>query len=460
MDQLMQNVRDIQKSLFERRICDLRIDPGMVEVVPWDQGNPAVEAIPYALKELSKKALHYHKREMQLVICGLPGERGDSKYTDCKAAVLHTCDLQIGCPVINVSCITKRLLPEGWWQSGGKVGANLAARWRQGGGKSFSKMGDFGPHTEPAYIQNLLLKFNTRLGGAHTSWEPHQTPTLKELLDPTIIIGGDCTRPCTGPGVAAIAGSVENTFTRYIGRFSRQPFGLGQQEILHNLKPMTVMMLKEWTAINRGVKPVNLIYLRDGVSVGQMDEVLEKEGQALVDAVQEMDGPGNERTTRICIIVICKGHKVHYYPQDERESLNGNPRPGTVVDDPDATDAKLVQFNMIAHAAIGRKSVKVPSYVCLYDEIWHPREKAYEVPLEHIQHLCFTLCHLYGYCRLAPALPAPVIYAHKVAERGRLYYQHLNNGSDSGSVSSTGDHGDAMSDQLPLHENIKNTMYW
>eukprot|EP00854_Cymbomonas_tetramitiformis_P005575 gene5575-6762_t len=260
-------------------------------------------------------------------------------------------------------------------------------------------------------------------------------------------------------------------------------------------------MLKEWTAINRGVKPVNLIYLRDGVSVGQMDEVLEKEGQALVDAVQEMDGPGNERTTRICIIVICKGHKaslpdlplgicadslvrrlggmealgehlqVHYYPQDERESLNGNPRPGTVVDDPDATDAKLVQFNMIAHAAIGRKSVKVPSYVCLYDEIWHPREKAYEVPLEHIQHLCFTLCHLYGYCRLAPALPAPVIYAHKrgngwsernvqVAERGRLYYQHLNNGSDSGSVSSTGDHGDAMSDQLPLHENIKNTMYW
>ncbi|KAK3277624.1 hypothetical protein CYMTET_14381 [Cymbomonas tetramitiformis] len=193
---------------------------------------------------------------------------------------------------------------------------------------------------------------------------------------------------------------MDQYFTQYIGRFTRQPHGSNQTEILTNLKGMAMEILKEFQQAH-GRLPKFIVFLRDGVTEGQMLEVLQKEVQALIDALCELTGARSVKDRlrsngpRICFAVIRKGHKVHLYNGDK------NPEPGTVVDHPDFTDAELVNFNLVSHTGIGRpenqKSVKVPSYVVLYDEIWHDRPDPIAMPLEQIQKMCFALCHLYGY---------------------------------------------------------------
>ncbi|KAK3266283.1 Protein argonaute-2 [Cymbomonas tetramitiformis] len=321
------------------------------------------------------------------------------------------------------------------------------------------------------------------------------------------------------------AGSVDYWYTRYIGRFTKQPPSKNQQEILFNLKGMAKEVLQEFRRRNPwgpGRKPRNLIFLRDGVSDGQLEETHAAAqsasavvrgghwaarraascsvrggrlpvtrgndlecglllGKARCFRSAEWDrghvarrsslsrGPGTRGKLRGLPAARSLLHgpraskavstaQVHEYPKQGEPHLKGNPRPGTVVDDPAVTRSEVVHFNLVAHKAIGQKAVKVPSYVCLYDEIFHHEESPYAVPTDPIQRMCYTLCHLYGYCENTVSLPAPVVYSHKVAERARLYYQHAVGSSDMGSVSSAG--MEMEEEQFKLHKNIEHEMYW
>ncbi|KAK3277623.1 hypothetical protein CYMTET_14381 [Cymbomonas tetramitiformis] len=446
VDHVMQNVFQLRDELARKCVCDLQLNDRVVEIVPWDGSRGPLAA---------NKCSFQTREPLRVVICAMPGSRNDSKAADCRAAIVHTCDIELGV----VTFLLRGEVGQGFCPGakGGKGGK------RAGGGKGGKggKGGDFGLFTNTAYLQNLAIKINCKLGGSHTTWSRDNPPVPRELLEPTLIMGGDCTRPSNGPGVSAVSGNMDQYFTQYIGRFTRQPHGSNQTEILTNLKGMAMEILKEFQQAH-GRLPKFIVFLRDGVTEGQMLEVLQKEVQALIDALCELTGARSVKDRlrsngpRICFAVIRKGHKVHLYNGDK------NPEPGTVVDHPDFTDAELVNFNLVSHTGIGRpenqKSVKVPSYVVLYDEIWHDRPDPIAMPLEQIQKMCFALCHLYGYCQMAPSLPAPVVYAHKIAERARLYYQHLE-GSDSGSMLSTGG-GDGMEDQLLLHRDIRNKMFW
>jgi eukaryotic translation initiation factor 2C len=96
---------------------------------------------------------------------------------------------------------------------------------------------------------------------------------------------------------------------------------------------MMLVRLNDWVAHHRN-SPTIILYYRDGVSVNQYDEVIEKELPSIQAAVTRLTAQLDKPVLDVNMIavILAKRHSMHFFPRQEKNAVNnGNCRPGYLV---------------------------------------------------------------------------------------------------------------------------------
>eukprot|EP00918_Siedleckia_nematoides_P051976 GHVU01113667.1.p1 GENE.GHVU01113667.1~~GHVU01113667.1.p1 ORF type:complete len:309 (+),score=40.33 GHVU01113667.1:3196-4122(+) len=151
----------------------------------------------------------------------------------------------------------------------------------------------------------------------------------------------------------------------------------------------------------------HVMYLRDGVADNEFGDVL-REAQVLRATVRHTLETG--AAVAMTTVVVQKRHQTRFFPKEPANESENVP-PGLVV------DANLVHltpydnFYMVSHAGIKGTSHPV-RYFVLQNELGLEKEV--------LIHFLFQTCHLMGRAQRSVSIPAPVYYAHILAERARV----------------------------------------
>ena len=100
------------------------------------------------------------------------------------------------------------------------------------------------------------------------------------------------------------------------------------EEVIQDMKNITVALLKKFYERNNGRKPERLIMFRDGVSEGQFLTVLAKELMAIREACKELEVDYEPPVT---YLVVQKRHHTRFFPAENNKYRNGNALAGTVI---------------------------------------------------------------------------------------------------------------------------------
>ncbi|SMR63616.1 unnamed protein product [Zymoseptoria tritici ST99CH_3D1] len=256
------------------------------------------------------------------------------------------------------------------------------------------------------YIANVCMKFNAKLGGAtcRAMGKTSSGPTGL-FTSPTMVIGADVSHSAPGvdaPSMAALTVSTDKLATRYAAACQANGYRvemIATEVINQELKPM----VQHWMAnVGNGKLPQTVYYLRDGVSEGQYQQVLQYE-VADMKALFKMADPNNN--TKFVVIVGSKRHHVRFFP--ERGDKNGNAMPGTLVES-GITNPIENDFYLCGHHALKGTARPVHYYV-LMNEAGVSNDFLHTMLYEHV----------YQYARATtPVSIHPAIYyAHLASNR-------------------------------------------
>ncbi|CAF3441824.1 unnamed protein product [Rotaria sp. Silwood1] len=261
------------------------------------------------------------------------------------------------------------------------------------------------------YIQNLVQKFNAKLGGVN-----QLVSLMRALTSPSarsdvfMFFGIDCTHiTCSRerPSIAAIIGSIDSTSTQYASRVVQQysPKGKIALEIVKDLHILVGELLREFSNHNSRL-PNKLVFYRAGVDDGSFQKVLDNELRAIQRACKELYG--HNQLPQICFVIVKKRHNTRFFVWDKKSNQTNNIQPGTVIDT-NIISPNGFDFYLNSHAAIQGTSKPV-LYQVLYDEIGFTSDD--------IQQLTYYLCHTDVRCTKSVSVPAPVHYATLCVSRG------------------------------------------
>lgn len=199
-----------------------------------------------------------------------------------------------------------------------------------------------------------------------------------------------------GQSFGAFTASLDPIFGRY---FSQSlPHSAGE-EISHSMAVMFAGALKAYQNANDGCLPQKIFFYRDGVGEGMLHEVKETEVKA-IKAVIEATGAD----IKLSFIIVSKRINTRFYATSG--STVQNPPSGTIVDDV-ATLPERYDFFLISQS-VNQGTVSPTNYNVILDESgWAP---------DKVQALTYKLTHLYFNWTGTVRVPAPCMYAHKLAD--------------------------------------------
>ncbi|KXT16422.1 hypothetical protein AC579_5117 [Pseudocercospora musae] len=250
------------------------------------------------------------------------------------------------------------------------------------------------------YISNVCMKFNAKLGGATCRAIGAKTGGPNGVFQcPTVIIGADVSHAAPGmqaPSMAAMTVSMDKLATRYAALCQTNGYRVEMinTDIINNeLKPL----LQSWMQnVGGGKVPQRIIYLRDGVSEGQYQHVLQQEVNDMKQLLKQA-GP----VPQFVVVVGSKRHNVRFFP--EKGDRNGNAFPGTLVES-GVTNPYENDFYLCGHAAIKGTARPVHYYV-LMNEANMSNDELHTLLYEHA----------YQYSRASTP----------ISQHPAIYYSHL-----------------------------------
>ncbi|CAF3792637.1 unnamed protein product [Rotaria socialis] len=321
------------------------------------------------------------------------------------------------------------------------------------------------PRKMDMYIQNLVQKFNAKLGGINQLVSLMRALTSSSpRTDIFMFFGIDCTRTTCSreqPSIAAIIGSKDSTSTQYAGRVVQQycPKGKISVEIIKDLHIYVRELLHEFSHHNTHL-PNKLVFYRAGVDDGSFQKVLDNEVRAIQRACKELYG--YNELPKICFTIVKKHHNTRFFTWDKQSNQTHNIQPGTVIDT-DIISPNGFDFYLNSHAAIQGTS-RPMLYHVLYDDIGFTPDE--------IQQLTYYLCHTDVRCTKSVSVPAPVHYATLCVSRGlNLDYEgQMSNEPRSFSISDVGEElldenvvvtlDDVQTIKINFNPSIENTMWF
>lgn len=266
------------------------------------------------------------------------------------------------------------------------------------------------------FLSNLLLKYNTKLGGVNFAINPD--PKRRYLDENWLYISVDVCHPAPNDrllqSVVGVVGmwNITSRNMSYCTRISVQRKCNEKQsstiEEVLDLGKLVQEVVKSYMA-RKNKLPTSIIIMRDGVSDGQLDVVIERELDQVLGKLNQL----KERKPKLTCLVVQKRHKQRFMReqpvQDRRGNNDYNIKPGTVVDNT-VVHPTHHTFYLAAHKAI--KGTSRPAHIYFrYDEN--------NFGLDEAQQMILTLSHLSPRCTKSTSIPTPVNLADLAAERGK-----------------------------------------
>ncbi|KAK3329622.1 Piwi domain-containing protein [Apodospora peruviana] len=315
------------------------------------------------------------------------------------------------------------------------------------------------------YIDNVLLKVNSKLGGdnQHVTFASQSLRETQGKTPKTMIVGLDVTHPSPGsadnaPSVAGMVASVDQHLQQWRATMEYQDKGkqeIAYEDCIHSLfKPHPT----RWKD-NHKEYPQNIIGYRDGVSEGQYNQVINQECAYLTAACSQLYG--EQEQPKITAVVVGKRHHTRFYPLDNTGPdyyHRNNPKAGTVVDR-GITSQFVWDFFLQAHEAI--KGTTHPThYVVVVDEVFKNIQKndplftlsKFNNHTEILHDLTQALFYSFGRCTRAIGVCTPANLADKVCDGARFY----SNNVYTTRTSTTS----LPKERIRIHDNIKETMFF
>ena len=321
------------------------------------------------------------------------------------------------------------------------------------------------------YMANVALKFNLKLGGQNQIVDDARLGMLRE--DKTMVVGLDVTHPSPGshpnaPSIAGMVASVDSIFAQWPATLRIQ--SEARKEMVSDLEDMLRTRLLLWKS-KGGHKqlPENILVYRDGVSEGQYQTVLHEELPLLRKACEKLYPATDQKKglPRFTIIIVGKRHHTRFYPTQEADAdRSTNPKPGTVVDR-GVTEARNWDFYLQAHAAI-QGTARPAHYFVLIDEVFRQNYKTtlpygYRNVADIVEETTQALCYTFGRATRAVSICTPAYYADILCERARCYLSNVFDSpsqSAAGSVVESEHEAEPSQEDLGVHENLKDTMFY
>lgn len=306
------------------------------------------------------------------------------------------------------------------------------------------------------YFANVALKVNIKTGGANHTLDKEGMKWLHAA--PTMLVGIDVTHPGPGsvrgtPSIAAVVASVDSFFAQFPASMQLQE---SKKEMVTNLAAMMFERLTLFRSRNRRLPDRVLVY-RDGVSEGQLMTVVEEEMPAIRAAFRKFDAPQQKYLPKLSIVVCGKRHHTRFYPTDAAGAdINGNPKPGTVVDR-GVTAVYNFDFFLQAHAGL-HGTTRPTHYYVVHDDIGFKADE--------LQTLTNHISYLYSRATKAVSLASPAYYADMACERGRCYIHKLLQGITAVNPNDVNAESLVMEEARKLWNNgvsgpvLKDTMYY
>ena len=301
------------------------------------------------------------------------------------------------------------------------------------------------------YCSNVAMKINAKLGGV-TAQALGIRGTKGWMTRPTMYVGADVSHAAPGvegASIAAITVSFDKRGLRYAGLVESN--GLRVEMITRdNWESIFGVLCTRWIqTLGGGAAPAHLIYFRDGVSEGQYAHVLEQEVRDIRAVLKKQDPNAK---TLITVLTCTKRHHVRFFP--EKGDKNGNPQPGTLVQE-GCTAPFEYDFYLCAHSAIKGTARPVHYYV-LMDEA--------KLKQEELQNMIYESSYQYVRSTTPVSLFPAIYYAHLAAARGM---SHLNQPSKSSGPEDhrTGSSGNKQTEtakllDMPNSRGIKGVMWY
>lgn len=313
---------------------------------------------------------------------------------------------------------------------------------------------------------NIAHKINLKLGGTNHTLDSRQLGILSE--DKTMVVGIDVTHPSPGsssdaPSVASMVASVDKNIAQWPADVRIQG---ARQEMVADLEGMLKGRLGLWKTLgNHQSFPENLLIYRDGVSEDQYKAVLDEELPQFIRACRELYPAADTRRQlpRITIVIVGKRHHTRFFASAENEAdKKSNPRNGTVVDR-GVTESQNWDFFLQSHSAI-LGTPRSAHYYVIMDQIFTKRKVPPHLTTvaDVIEDLTHNMSHLYGRATKAVSICPPAYYADLVCDRARRYLSALFDDEriPAQSLSSGGGSLDARIEDVAVHPDLKNTMFY
>eukprot|EP01054_Gregarina_sp_Poly1_P011132 Gregarina_sp_Poly_1__11131@NODE_900_length_5781_cov_101_035877_g643_i0_p1_GENE_NODE_900_length_5781_cov_101_035877_g643_i0NODE_900_length_5781_cov_101_035877_g643_i0_p1_ORF_typecomplete_len1204_score139_57Piwi/PF02171_17/2_7e67PAZ/PF02170_22/5_7e16ArgoN/PF16486_5/6_3e05ArgoMid/PF16487_5/0_0054ArgoMid/PF16487_5/9_1e03ArgoL2/PF16488_5/0_0034_NODE_900_length_5781_cov_101_035877_g643_i06104221 len=288
------------------------------------------------------------------------------------------------------------------------------------------------------YFRNVLRKINMKRQGINHI-VARQVRNVKAAFYQfslgtmqACIMGADLTHPSVdcrinnerykAPSYAGLVCSFDEYGTRFLHSVRAQEAG---SDIIQDFREMLIEVLDlRCRKLEKQQWPKCIVYLRDGVSDGDVNAMVAKE-------VDEIDAAYRSRSLpepKLLVLCVKKRHETRFFPTNHASQPMANLPAGTIVVDNLATLLPFPNFFLLSHRGI--KGTSHPTkYVLVRDDLKEliPELKALspEEYLRRVAALCFEFCHQYGRCDKSVSLPAAVAYAHLLADRVRDFVHPL-----------------------------------
>ena len=238
-------------------------------------------------------------------------------------------------------------------------------------------------------ISKILVQIMCKIGA--TPWTVNLPAGMPAK---TMLVGIDvCHNSFTAKkSVLGFCASLDSSFTKYFSKVAIHDVG---QEISDVLTPIFFESLKQFYSANGKKKPECIIIYRDGVGTSQYNQVVQKEIPQLVEAIRAFDPAWKPE---IAVIIVNKRVNQRFF-------LNGaNPGPGLLVD----RDIVWEHFNFYLMSHSVNIGCMTPTH---YNVIVN--QTSLSAPT--LYELTFNLCYIYFNWQGGIRVPAPCMYAHKIA---------------------------------------------
>lgn len=310
------------------------------------------------------------------------------------------------------------------------------------------------------FLSNLWLKYNTKLGGVNYVLDSRSKyPFLSEGW---LFIAVDVCHPAPGDkliqSVAAAIGMWDLTSSNlsYCTRLRVQKKtgenGSTTREDVAEIDVMVNDILNDYRA-KKNLLPKYVVILRDGVSEGQFEIVLQKEVHLVKKCL--LQAYGKSPQPKLACLVVQKRHKVRFQRKVPKVTSRGdqdyNMQPGTVVDSV-VVHPNDFSFYLAPHKTIQGTTRPVHAYMIL-DEIGFSQDVA--------QAMIHALSYLSPRCNKSTSIPTPINLADRAAERGKNIVISWND--DNPGKMSDQDRLNRLNDLLSNklgEKNYKNTLYY